>query len=107
MDKFLLEKPATTARSAEQHGELKSSNKSKESNASQDITIPKKQGSLPSCVFRTEGKEEEVGLLNKAAHTGLADLLEWDPDIVETLDDDFKHDVVLTLKDERKENDAD
>ena len=35
MDKFLLEKPATTSRSAEQHVQLKSSNKSEESSASQ------------------------------------------------------------------------
>ena len=53
---------------------------------------------LPSCVFGTEGKEEKVGLLNKAAPTGLSDLLDWDPDIVETLDDNFNHEVVFTLK---------
>ena len=53
---------------------------------------------LPSCVFASKGLEENVGLLNKAAPTGLSDLLEWDPDIVETLDDNFKHEVVYTLK---------
>ena len=53
---------------------------------------------MPSCVFASKGLEENVGLLNKAAPTGLSDLLEWDPDIVETLDDNFKHEVVYTLK---------
>merc|ERR1712038_1985788 len=37
------------------------------------------------------------------APTGLSDLLEWDPDIVETLDDNFKHEVVYKLKDEENE----
>merc|ERR1712029_654758 len=43
--------------------------------------------------------EEEVGLLNLAApRTG--PLLDWDPDIVETLDDAFEgHEVVFTAKD--------
>jgi hypothetical protein len=63
----------------------------------QEIT-QHKSNSLPSCVFGTEGKEEQVGLLNKAAPAGLSELLEWDPDIVETLDDNFKHEVVYTLK---------
>ena len=49
-------------------------------------------------MFGTKGKEEKVGLLNKAAPTGLSDLLDWDPDIVETLDDNFKHEIVFTLK---------
>jgi len=42
---------------------------------------------LPSVVFGTKGKEEEVGLLNKAAPTGLD--LSLDPDIVAALDEDF------------------
>ena len=43
--------------------------------------------------------EEDVGLLNKAApHKG--PLFDWDPEIVETLDDEFKHETVFTLKDE-------
>ena len=49
-------------------------------------------------VFGTKGVEEEVGLLNKAAPTGLSDLLEWDPDIIETLDDNYKCEMVFTLK---------
>ena len=46
---------------------------------------------------------EEIGLLNKAApHKG--PLLNWDPDIVETLDDEFKHGEqnVYKLKDLEK-----
>ena len=53
---------------------------------------------LPSIVFASKGQEENIGLLNKAAPTGLSDLLEWDPDIVETLDDNFNHEVVYHLK---------
>lgn len=57
---------------------------------------------LPEVVFASKLQEEDVGLLNKAApHSG--PLIDWDPDIVETLDDDFKHEVVYTLKDEEKE----
>ena len=52
---------------------------------------------LPDVVFASK-EEEEIGLLNKAApHKG--PLLDWDPDIVETLDDEFKHETVFTLKD--------
>jgi len=59
---------------------------------------------LPDVVFETEGQEEEIGLLNKAApHKG--PLFDWDPDIVETLDDEFKHETVYTLKDEDMEED--
>ena len=43
--------------------------------------------SLPPTVFGTKGQEEEVGLLNKAAPTGLD--LSLDPDIVAALDEDF------------------
>ena len=32
-------------------------------------------------------------------------MIDWDPDIVETLDDEFKHEVVYTLKDEEMEED--
>merc|ERR1719309_401250 len=43
---------------------------------------------LPSSVFATEGREEEVGLLNRAARsTGLD--LSLDPDIVAAMDEDF------------------
>jgi len=43
---------------------------------------------LPSTVFATEGQEEDVGLLNKAAKsTGLD--LSLDPDIVAAMDEDF------------------
>jgi len=45
---------------------------------------------LPTTVFGTKGVEEEVGLLNKAAPTGLD--LNLDPDIVAALDEDFDFD---------------
>ena len=58
---------------------------------------------LPDVVFASK-ETEEIGLLNKAApHSG--PLLDWDPDIVETLDDEFKHETVYTLKDEDIEGD--
>jgi len=60
---------------------------------------------LPDVVFASK-ETEEIGLLNKAApHSG--PLLDWDPDIVETLDDEFKHETVYTLKDEDIEGDDD
>jgi len=46
-----------------------------------------KSVALPSTVFGTKGEEEKVGLLNKAAPTGLD--LNLDPDIVAALDEDF------------------
>ena len=53
---------------------------------------------LPGVVFPSKEPEEEIGLLNRAApHKG--PLLDWDPDIVETLDDEFKHETVYNLKD--------
>ncbi|TRY61285.1 hypothetical protein TCAL_03693, partial [Tigriopus californicus] len=53
---------------------------------------------LPGQVFAS-AREEKVGILNQAApHSG--PLLDWDPDIVETLDDAYEHTVVFTLKDE-------
>ena len=101
MDRFLVEAPEKSKAgnsSTIDSGQSKSTkkDKSKMSNMAAD--------NLPDCVFGTEGQEEAVGLLNKAAPTGLSDLLEWDPDIVETLDDDFRHEVVLTLNDEDKED---
>ena len=42
---------------------------------------------LPASVFGTQGLEEEVGLLNKAAPRGLD--LSLDPDIVATMDEDY------------------
>ena len=58
---------------------------------------PKLGLNLPSAVFASK-TEEKIGLLNKAAPSS-GPLLDWDPDIVETLDDDFKsYDVVLTLQ---------
>ena len=42
---------------------------------------------LPSQVFASKGREEDVGLLNKAAPVGLD--LSLDPDIVAALDDDY------------------
>jgi len=45
---------------------------------------------LASNLFATEGEEEEVGLLNKAAPRGLD--LSLDPDIVAAMDEDFNYD---------------
>jgi len=45
---------------------------------------------LPSQIFATEGEEEEVGMLNKAAPRGLD--LSLDPDIVAAMDEDFDFD---------------
>ena len=47
---------------------------------------------LPSSVFASS-MEEDVGVLNRAAPRS-GPLLDWDPDIVETLDDDYKHERV-------------
>lgn len=58
---------------------------------------------LPDVVFASKDTEE-VGLLNKAAKSS-GPLLDWDPEIVETLDDEFKHETVYTLKDEDMEED--
>jgi len=97
LDKFVGEAPKDTNFSSN-----KSSNKSQVDHSTkanqEQSTKPTKN--LPSCVFASEGREENIGLLNKAAPTGLSDLLEWDPDIVETLDDNFNHEVVYHLKDE-------
>ena len=61
---------------------------------------------LPDIVFASKG-QEEVGLINKAAKIS-GPLLDWDPAIVETLDDEFEHENVYTLKDEdMEENDND
>merc|ERR1712062_555514 len=60
---------------------------------------PEKESNLklPDVVFASK-EEEEIGLLNKAApHKGPR--FDWDEDIVETLDDEFKHEQVFTLKD--------
>ena len=56
---------------------------------------------LPEEVLASKD-EEEIGLLNKAAPRR-GPLFDWDPDIVETLDDEFNHDMVFTLKDEENE----
>ena len=80
VDKFLISKNDTSE-------EPKNSTKKIQSNLK-----------LPKEVFPSE-IEEDVGLLNKAApHKG--PLFDWDPEIVETLDDEFKHETVFTLKDE-------
>lgn len=55
-----------------------------------DFNVPGTSVALPTSVFATVGKEEEVGLLNKAAPTGLD--LSLDPDIVAAMDDDFNFD---------------
>ena len=52
---------------------------------------------LPDVVFASKD-EEETGLLNRAAPRS-GPLLDWDPDIVETLDDDFTHEQVFRLED--------
>ena len=41
-----------------------------------------------------QGEEEDVGLLNKAAPRS-GPRLDWDPDIVETLDDDYECEVIM------------
>jgi len=53
-------------------------------------TVSGSKVALPSTVFATEGEEEEVGLLNKAAPKGLD--LSLDPDIVAAMDEDFNFD---------------
>ena len=60
---------------------------------------------LPSSVFASN-MEEDVGVLNRAAPRS-GPLLDWDPDIVETLDDDFKHERVFTLQDEGGQDSGD
>lgn len=60
---------------------------------------------LPSSVFASN-VEEDVGVLNRAAPQS-GPLLDWDPDIVETLDDDFKHERVFTLQDEGEQGSED
>eukprot|EP00095_Tigriopus_kingsejongensis_P011082 maker-scaffold545_size140784-snap-gene-0.20 protein:Tk11082 transcript:maker-scaffold545_size140784-snap-gene-0.20-mRNA-1 annotation:"ltv1 homolog" len=52
----------------------------------------------PGQVFASR-TEETVGLLNKAAPVS-GPRLDWDPDIVETLDDAYAHESVFTLQDE-------
>ena len=59
---------------------------------------------LPSSVFASN-VEEDVGVLNRAAPRS-GPLLDWDPDIVETLDDDYQHEKVLTLQDEEDEGES-
>ena len=59
---------------------------------------------LPSSVFASS-MEEDVGVLNRAAPRS-GPLLDWDPDIVETLDDDYKHERVFTLRDEGEEGES-
>merc|ERR1712066_301289 len=59
---------------------------------------------LPSSVFASN-VEEDVGVLNRAAPRS-GPLLDWDPDIVETLDDDYRHEKVLTLQDEEDEGES-
>jgi len=67
---------------------------------------PRSGLNLPSAVFASK-TEEKIGLLNKAAPSS-GPLLDWDPDIVETLDDDFKsYDVVITLKEGEEDGEED
>jgi len=70
--------------------------------SSEPKSSPVQKLQLPKEVFASQNVEE-IGLLNKAApHKG--PLLNWDPDIVETLDDEFKHGEqnVYKLKDLEK-----
>ena len=60
---------------------------------------------LPSSVFASN-VEDDVGVLNRAAPRS-GPLLDWDPDIVETLDDDYKHERVFTLQDEGEQDSGD
>ena len=60
---------------------------------------------LPSSVFASN-VEEDVGVLNRAAPRS-GPLLDWDPEIVETLDDDYKHERVFTLQDEGERDSED
>jgi hypothetical protein len=60
-------------------------------------TKPDSKHNLPLSVFASK-TEEDIGLLNKAAPRP-GPRIDWDPDIVETLDDQFtNHDVVYTLE---------
>ena len=70
---------------------------------------------LPSTVFATEGEEEEVGLLNRAARTTGLDL-SLDPDVVAAMDDakavgegeeddEMEDDFVGQLMEEREDGD--
>jgi protein LTV1 len=52
---------------------------------------------LPSQVFASK-QIEEIALLKKAAPRS-GPRLDWDPEIVETLDDDYKAEKVFTLQD--------
>jgi len=75
--------------------ELVQSSEQKSSSTGRKLQLPKE-------VFASQN-EEEIGMLNKAApHKG--PLLNWDPDIVETLDDEFQHGEqnVYKLKDLEK-----
>ena len=78
-------------------------NKSKASSGSEldPSTSSSKSLQLPSQVFASN-QEEEVGLLNKAAPRS-GPRLDWDPEIVETLDDDYQAEQVFTLKDLEKD----
>ena len=61
---------------------------------------PKQSLQLPSSVLPTPSEfQDDVGVLNRAAPQS-GPLVDWDPDIVETLDDDYKCERVFTLKDE-------
>jgi len=100
MDKFLIDAPKDTEQS---NVKLNHSNNLHQSSKLNQVKSSETSKKLPPIVFGSKGQEENVGLLNKAAPTGLSDLLEWDPDIVETLDDNFKHEVVYKLKDEENE----
>ena len=65
---------------------------------SKEIDKSSVSSKLPQVVFASK-EEEKIGLLNKAAPIR-GPLIDWDPDIVETLDDEFKHEQIFTLKDE-------
>jgi len=102
VDKFLLSKDDDVPSNSGDSPKAKPETAAERSSTSSGKK-PNKGLNLPSEVFGTQSHEEEVGLLNKAAPHSLGTLLDWDPDIVETLDDAFEHEVVFTAKDLEKE----
>lgn len=95
-DKFLLERKKVLSQQ-QQQGQTEEEGEAGPSGSG----AKKGQLQLSSQVFASK-QEEEVGLLNKAAPRS-GPRLDWDPEIVETLDDDYKAEQVFTLKDLEKE----
>lgn len=89
-DRFLMERKVAKEQQQQQ------GDQEKEAASSEGAKLK-----LPSQVFASRHMEE-VGLLNKAAPRS-GPRLDWDPEIVETLDDDYKAEQVFTLKDLEKD----